>query len=125
MHPTPSSQPVSQGSAPALEATMTPLEMHELFKRMVRDEIAADTLTFSRRKRLIRYATQVGLSELHANVLIYEARCEAEVEPIVPGPSWLNHVAGLGSIRWTRWIQIALAIAVAFATHLALRRILQ
>lgn len=125
MHPAASSQPESQGPAPALEATMTPLEMHELFKRMVRDEVAAGTLTFSRRKRLIRYATQVGLSELHANVLIYEARREADAEPIGPGPSWLDRVAGLGSIRWIRWIQIALAIALAFATHVALRRMLQ
>ena len=125
MHPTSSSQPESQGSAPVLEATMTPLEMHELFKRMVRDEVTAGTLTFSRRKRLIRYATQVGLSELHANVLIYEARREADLEPIGPAPSWLDRMAGLASIRWIRWIQIALAIALAFATHMALRQMLR
>ena len=90
-----------------------------------RDEITAGTLTFSRRKRLIRYATQVGLSELHANVLIYEARREADLEPIGPGPSWLDRMAGLGAIRWIRWIQIALAIALAFATHMALRQMLR
>ena len=119
--PTGPVQPRSRGtSAPD---AMTTLELREVFKRMVREEMFTGTLTYSRRKDLLRYAEQIGLGPVQANLLIYDARQETDVE-LLEAPEMLTPKrSDLGLIRWLVWLQLGLAIAAVAYLHTLLRRI--
>ena len=104
--------------------TLTTLELRVIFKRMVRDEMLAGTLPYSRRKDLLRYAEQIGLGPVHANLLIYEARRETEVELLDASAILPSRRSGPGMIRWLVWLQIGLVIAAVAYLHTLLRRIL-
>ncbi len=104
---------------------MTLIERREVFKRMVRDELVAGTLTYSRRERLLRYAEQIGINATHANLLIYDARREADVEPLAAPRSLTARLGRAGPLTLWQWLQLAVAIAAAVAVHLILRHFLR
>jgi hypothetical protein len=120
----PQTGPVTPGSsAPGPVEAMTPLELREIFKRMVLEETQAGTLTYSRRNRLLTYARQIGLGPVQANLLIYEARREVGVELLDDPPTLTEQRSGFGILRWLIWFQLAMALAAVCFLHMLLRRI--
>lgn len=120
--PHPQPEPVRPGSTS--EQPMSVLELREVFKHMVRQELLAGTLTYSRRQHLLHYAEQIGLTPMHANLLIYEARREAPVELLDTPSALRERLRFLRGIRWRLVLSLGVAIPLAVATHLLIRRLL-
>ncbi len=102
---------------------MTTLELREIFKQMVREEMFTGTLTCSRRKDLLRYAEQIGLGPVQANLLIYDARRETDVELLDTREMLPSKRSEAGPVRWLVWLQLGLAITAVAYLHTLLRRI--
>ena len=67
--PTPYDQDELAGYAP-------PISMYDIFRRLILDEIRNGKLSASRRRRIVRYAAQMGLSAVEAGRLIETCRSE-------------------------------------------------
>ena len=120
--PDPQPKPVRPGGTSG--QPMSVLELREVFKHMVRQELLAGALTYSRRQHLLRYAEQIGLTPMHANLLIYEARRETPVELLDPPSAFRERLRFLRGIRWRLVLSLGVSIPLAFATHLLIRRLL-
>ena len=70
-------------AAEVLPAFVPKIEMSEVFHQMIADELRNGRLTRDRRKRIIRYAAQLGLSAVEAGRLITTCR-EQILETAVP-----------------------------------------
>ena len=59
--------PTAGGFAP-------PIDMQDLFRQLIADELRAGRLTPWRRRRIVRYAAQLGLNAVQAGRLVEECR---------------------------------------------------
>ena len=103
---------------------MSVLELREVFKHMVRQELLAGALTYSRRQHLLCYAEQIGLTPMHANLLIYDARRETPVELLDTPSAFRERLRFLRGVRWRLVLSLGASIPLAVATHLLIRHLL-
>lgn len=57
-----------------------PIESHDVFRQLIEEEIRNGRLSTSRRRRIVRYAAQLGLSATQAGRLIEASRAEFQQE---------------------------------------------
>jgi len=100
----------------------TRIEYHEIFRELIADELRRGRLSSAQRKRVVRYAAQMGLSAVEAGKLVASCREEALLNE---DPTVRDHALRLVLPRERRplaWpIRILLALNVALAIHFALR----
>ncbi|MBN1347065.1 MAG: hypothetical protein JXQ73_30520 [Phycisphaerae bacterium] len=110
------------GPDAATPTRYTPIEFEEIYQRMVADELARGPLPYRRRRKLMRYATQIGIKPFRASLLIAEAQRQAghvddpelqHPDPITP----LVHPE-----RWPIWFKLTAAMIVATLVDLMIIR---
>ena len=60
-----------------VRAFMPPIDTREIFRELIASELRNGRLTRERRRRIVRYAAQMGLSAVEAGRLIAACRAEA------------------------------------------------
>ncbi len=109
----------SQARTPA---RFTKLELRQIFKRMVADELAKGPLPYGRRRKLMRYAAQTGLGPFEASMLIAQAQRETgqpdSLNVQQPDPlTTLVHPE-----RWPIWFKLTAALIIALLVDLVVIR---
>ena len=120
----------SSGSRPGPYLTLE--ERRRIFRQMVREEIGTGLLTYSRRKLLIRYAEQIGISPFDANLLIAQAQYEAgQLEFASSDRSGGEEISFDTPIslellvrpeRWPVWFRLGIALLAAAVIDLLIIR---
>ncbi|HUU82054.1 MAG TPA: hypothetical protein VM243_01000 [Phycisphaerae bacterium] len=100
-------------------------QIHDIFREMVRHELADGELSVRRRRKLVRYAASLQLSATEAGELIQEAvRAQAAVRPADPhamGAPRLRLLAGRAPARgWPITLKLLIAVAAALLLHVIL-----
>lgn len=97
-----------------------PINTQDVFRRMILDEIRQGRLTRARRRRIVQYAANLGLSAVEAGRMIaacrdellegedHSARVQAlrVVEPPRESPTfarWAINIAGTILLAWLLW----------------------
>jgi len=100
----------------------TRIDTDEIFRELIAEEIRRGRLSVQQRKRIVRYAAQMGLSAVDAGKLV--ASCQQEAE-LSENPVVREHALRLVVSRERKpiaWpIRVLLALNVALAIHLVLR----
>lgn len=100
----------------------TRIEPREIFREMIGEELRQGRLTDSHRRRIVRYAAQMGLTAVEAGKLVAECKEEALLSQ---DPAVREHGLRLvlPPVRKpiALPIRVLLALNVALAIHLALR----
>ncbi len=65
---------VTEDDAPTF---VPPIETREIFRQMIAEELRSGRLTTARRRRVVRYAAQMGLSATEAGRLVDDCRTQA------------------------------------------------
>ncbi len=58
-----------------------PMDVREIFRQMILREVRDGRLTAARRRRIVRYTAQMGLSPVEAGQLIADCRAEVFQDP--------------------------------------------
>ena len=73
-----------QGDVREIPAFVPHIDMQDIFRQLITDELRAGRLTPARRRRIVRYAAQLGLTAVQAGRLVEACRKEALAEGATP-----------------------------------------
>lgn len=98
------------------------METRDIFRELIASEVRAGRLTNGRRKRIIRYAAQLGLSAVETGRLIDQCRRELapDSEGFAPTPSL--RIAPAKQSRIPAWVKIWIVVVLALAADWTLLR---
>lgn len=100
----------------------TKQELRRIFKRMADDEVRDAPLPYHRRRKLMRYAAQVGITAFEASVVIAQAEREAghrhDID-VVPDDQILPLIH---PERWPIWFKLTAALVIAMLIDLIVIR---
>ncbi len=121
----PDAPPAALVSETRTPVPFTRLGFEQIFKRMVADELQRGPLPYRRRRKLMRYATQIGIKPFQASLLIAEAQREAghldDIDQIDVHDA--TDVATLiHPERWPLWFKLTAALIVAIILDLVIIR---
>ncbi len=90
------------------------IDMQDVLRQLIVDEVCAGNLTKSRRRRIVRYAASMGLNAVQAGRLIDECRSEASAgdAPVDPyrGLRMVQPPASRVPESFGLWSAVAMAI---------------
>jgi len=117
--------PATSESEARPPARFTRLGFEQIFKRMVADELQRGPLPYRRRRKLMRYAAQIGIKPFQASLLIAEAQREAghldDIDQID-----VHDAADVTTLihpeRWPLWFKLTAALIVAIIVDLMIIR---
>lgn len=100
----------------------TRIENHEIFRQLIAEELRGGRLNPSRRRRIVRYAAQMGLSAVEAGRLMASCREEALASPDANLHEQALRLALPDQRPDLPWpVRVAVVVGVAVSIHLALR----
>ncbi len=100
----------------------TRIENHEIFRRLIAEELRTGRLTPSHRRRIVRYAAQMGLSAVETGRLMAACREEALTASDVDVREHALRLVLPEQRRDLPWpARVAVVLGVAVSIHLALR----
>ncbi len=99
-------------------------ERHDIFKRMVVDELARGPLPYRRRRKLMQYAAQIDIRPFDASLLIAEAQLEAgQLDPIhFQRPETITPL--IHPERWPLWFKMTAAAIIVLLVNMTLIRLM-
>ena len=110
---------------PPRRRSMARYEIHDIFREMVRQELASGELSSRRRRKLVRYAASLRLSATEAGQLIQEAvRADAAARAVDARTEAPPNVRLLPAAAPTRRWPTALTLLIAIAAALLINGIL-
>jgi hypothetical protein len=99
-------------------------ERHEIFKRMVAEELKKGALPYRRRRKLMQYASQVDIRPFDASLLIAEAQLEAgQLDFIDPQPAE-PMTSLIHPERWPIWFKMTIGLIIVALLDITILRLL-
>ena len=100
--------------------TLSKNERRVIFKNMVGQELKSGLLRYTRRQRLIRYATMLQIEPFEANLVIAEAQYEAGhlTHPTFDTTANVQTLRQLE--RWPAWFKVSFALIAAMLIDLVI-----
>jgi hypothetical protein len=99
-------------------ARFTEQELRRIFKRMADDEVRDVPLPYRRRRKLMRYAAQIGIDAFEASLMIAQAEREAghhDDMELLPA----DDIAPLiHPERWPIWFKLTAALMIAILVQI-------
>jgi len=96
------------------------IDTQDIFRRLIEDELRQGRLTPSRRRRIVQYATQLGLSATQAGRLIAACRDEVLQSPVPEERRFALRLVEPPPARVPTPLKIALVVAVALVLDMLL-----
>ncbi len=114
---------VRPGSDIASPARFTEHELRRIYRRMVAEEVRNGPLPYRRRRKLMRYASQIGMKPFDASLVIAEVQREAgQADPLEPVDDDLTTL--IHPERWPIWFKLSAALIIAMLVDLVAIRAL-
>lgn len=104
--------------------TATSLEFEQIFKQMVAMELARGPLPYRRRRKLMRYASQIDIKPFRASLLIAEAEREAGLATPIERVEPDDFDALLHPERWPIWFKLTVGLIIAVLVDVVVLRAL-
>jgi len=100
----------------------TRIENHEIFRELIADELRSGRLNSNQRRRIVRYAAQMGLSAVETGQLMAACREEALAASDANLREQALRLALPDERRDLPWpARVAVVVGVAVSIHLVLR----
>jgi len=120
--PRPESGPGPTPSDESKPKTLSPQERRTIFVHMVRMELDLGSLAHRRRRQLTRFAQDMGIDKLEADLMIVQTLRNFGGQPSATGPSGTG-LELLGRPQcWPTWMKLSLAVGAGLFLNLLLIR---
>jgi hypothetical protein len=120
--PGPDSGPSPTPSDESKPKTLSPQERRTIFVHMVRMELDQGSLAHRRRRQLIRFAQDMGIDKLEADLMIAQTLRNFGGQSSTTGPSGTS-LELLGRPQcWPTWMKLSLAVGAGLFLNLLLIR---